>query len=331
MHSCFSRDNGLLAMDNFRGPLQLIDVKTGTNRSEKWDTLTALKHATAFPEDKALFTFEFRGEGVLATAWSLDGTLRGGQTVTDKVRHLYSAPVSQGRKKMAIAHGFGVIEIVDLASMKIEHKIALGKDTVVGSFSLAADDKTLAVVQIVFLSAKEAKGSVKIFREGKEHKSLPLNAGRVGLSPDGSLLAVGTDEEFALYDVESGKKLGAADKTFRLGSRPPQFRGDGKLVYCLDAHGKIGEIEAPSGKNLRTFGKDNVCLAVSPVGKFLAAGDYRGAIVLWDLETGKEAFTLKGHRGHIQSLQFDAELGLLVSASGDNTALVWDMKALGVK
>ena len=45
---------------------------------------------------------------------------------------------------------------------------------------------------------------------------------------------------------------------------------------------------------------------------------------LWDVETGKEIVTLRGHEGEIVSLNFNAEGDKILTGSFDKTAIVWD-------
>ena len=47
---------------------------------------------------------------------------------------------------------------------------------------------------------------------------------------------------------------------------------------------------------------------------------------LWDLETGKEHSTLKGHEGEIVSLNFNADGDKILTGSFDGTAIVWDTR-----
>ena len=47
---------------------------------------------------------------------------------------------------------------------------------------------------------------------------------------------------------------------------------------------------------------------------------------LWDLETGKEHITLKGHEGEIVSLNFNADGDKILTGSFDKTAILWDTR-----
>lgn len=56
----------------------------------------------------------------------------------------------------------------------------------------------------------------------------------------------------------------------------------------------------------------------------LATGSMDQTAKIWDLETGKEVATLKGHTGEIVSLNFSAEGDRLITGSFDFTARIWD-------
>ena len=52
--------------------------------------------------------------------------------------------------------------------------------------------------------------------------------------------------------------------------------------------------------------------------------DYKSK--LWDVETGQEYTTLKGHSAEVVSLNFCAEGDKLISGSFDSTGKIWDIR-----
>ncbi|KAH8898335.1 WD40 repeat-like protein [Thozetella sp. PMI_491] len=64
------------------------------------------------------------------------------------------------------------------------------------------------------------------------------------------------------------------------------------------------------------------CLQLSQDDRILATGSYDATIIIWDLETGQQIRSLRGHTRGIRSLQFDDSK--LVSGSLDNTIKIWN-------
>jgi WD40 repeat protein len=62
----------------------------------------------------------------------------------------------------------------------------------------------------------------------------------------------------------------------------------------------------------------------SPDGKRLASGGMDAIVKIWDLTSGQETLTLKGHSGGIVSLEFSPDGRRLISSAMDRTVRIWD-------
>jgi WD40 repeat protein len=70
---------------------------------------------------------------------------------------------------------------------------------------------------------------------------------------------------------------------------------------------------------------DVLSVAFSPDGKTLASADGYNAFRLWDVASGKNTATLKGHADCVQSVAFSPDAARLVSG-GRDAIMLWNVK-----
>jgi len=145
---------------------------------------------------------------------------------------------------------------------------------------------------------------------------------------------------------ESGQVLGRnLDNTLFLWELAPaglrfQVQVENAYNYCQAFHpsgesfgvglenGRVSLRAASDGRVLGLLeGRDDstiVCLAYSPDGKRLAAGNVNRQIFIWDLATRELLFALEGHEGQVTSLAYAPDGSRLVSGSLDRTVRIWE-------
>jgi WD40 repeat protein len=152
----------------------------------------------------------------------------------------------------------------------------------------------------------------------------------LSFAPDGKTLAVASDRnQISFWDTTTGKRKLAA----RTG-RSPQYvaftpAGD-SVVSDGCEHGGVGVWDTATGKLRYSFGGHpdfGLRHALSPDGRLLASSGAGHTIVVRELASGSVRRRLKGHLAQVSGLTFGPSSRVLISASHDTTALVWDVYA----
>ena len=127
----------------------------------------------------------------------------------------------------------------------------------------------------------------------------------LAFSPDGKTLALGNSGgTIKLWDVPPGKERAT-------------LKGHTSPVWSVAF--------SPDGKTLASGSGATIQLA-TPDGKSSGSRSGEPTIKLWDVQTGKERATLKGHAGPVVSVAFSPDGKTLASASHDTTIKLWDVR-----
>jgi WD40 repeat protein len=65
-------------------------------------------------------------------------------------------------------------------------------------------------------------------------------------------------------------------------------------------------------------------VAFSPDGRYALSGSWDSTLTLWDISSGKEIRTFRGHTGRVNSVAFSPDGSHIVSAARDNLVKLWD-------
>lgn len=162
-------------------------------------------------------------------------------------------------------------------------------------------------------------------------KVLKAHAGEVyavAFSPDGKLLATGSDDKTVkLWQMPEGKKTKTLTGHY-FGILSVAYSPDGKLLASgsLDNSAKLWEM--PEGTLAKTQTGHTLgvrSVAFSPKGDILALGSWDKTVNLWQMPDGILSKTLKGHSSYIESVAFSPDGKFLASGSSDKMVKLWQV------
>jgi HEAT repeat protein len=117
-----------------------------------------------------------------------------------------------------------------------------------------------------------------------------------------------------------GKRAASGSKDGRLRVWEP---ATGKELHLLLAHtgGTHALAFSPNGRLLVTGGNDR-----SPDGKLHVTGGGDGLVRLWQQDTGRPMFELRGHTGTVTCIAFSPDGKQVLSGGDDATVRLWDLE-----
>ncbi len=147
-------------------------------------------------------------------------------------------------------------------------------------------------------------------------------------SPDGKIVATwGSDTKARLWNANTGEQLFELDSTpgYYISSIP--FSPDGKFIAAIKSQNYPGQLfDVQTGK------KHGVEMpfphppsVFSPDSKWFATVSYQDDVWLWDVATTRVLNKDIKHDGSINAMNFSPDGKLLVTASEDQTARVWQI------
>jgi RNA polymerase sigma factor (sigma-70 family) len=166
---------------------------------------------------------------------------------------------------------------------------------------------------------------------GREVRRLEMvRTTKLAFSPDGRLLAMVSDEQVRLSEVETGQVRQALSQQ---GVFAVAFSPDGRTLACGDKQG-ITLWELAAGKErcrITAPGeRPSRALRFSPDGRWLALAG--GSVVqLCDVSRGRKVHSFAGHDGDVTGLAFTPDGRTLASSSFDSSVLVWDVAGVAAR
>lgn len=239
----------------------------------------------------------------------------------DLIQGLAYAPNGQF---LAVGLDNGAIRLVEIQTQR-EVFMRQGHTNKVWGVAFSPDGKLIA--------SASWDGTVRLWdsTNGQEVHVLQAHTDKVfsvAFSPDGKLVASGDRKGVVnLWEVGSGKLLHSI-QLFRNIVYAVAFSPDSRKLATANYDNNAAILDVATGQHLKTLKHETQVLTVafSPDNKYLATGCLDSSEVkLWDVITGKDLKTFRGHHGTVWSLAFSPDAKTLATTGDDGVAKLWDV------
>jgi eukaryotic-like serine/threonine-protein kinase len=173
-------------------------------------------------------------------------------------------------------------------------------------------------------------GSVQIHTNPLSFSQNKLSA--LGFSPDGRILATADFEGEAgvdFWDTQASLKHIRTLLSPGFGVSALGFSPDGKRLAVAIRHATLRFYDVSTGTLTRTIRTGNgatevVAAIFSPDSRLLATCGEEDPKI-WDVESGRQLLTLRGHMATVNGIVFSPDGGTVASCSDDSTLRLWDV------
>ncbi len=251
------------------------------------------------------------------------------------------APMANGSALVAATSPPGKDELFTLSQAGIAQSWNLKSGTPLNTvFDLQTPIRIATMspgLEVMILGLREGGAQIRsgpAWNAVRELAVLPHGVVALALSPSGRLAATASARlqpsflaEVGLWETATGRAI-SAPKAHRLLVTDLQFTRDEQSLVsvCADSRIRFWPVSNTStSPSLVLTQASCLILRFDRSGRWMAVGEYGGGIHVWDTRDLAQPKWVFRHARRINDLNFNADASLLLSASSDDSAQLWDL------
>ncbi|MTI20363.1 High-affnity carbon uptake protein Hat/HatR, partial [Fulvivirga sp. RKSG066] len=143
------------------------------------------------------------------------------------------------------------------------------------------------------------------------------------------IIYAGSDKRITYQDFDRKEVIAESDEKINAIAISP----DGKFVAAAKSNGMLNVIDLGDNNSSSTYFQDSratalISVAFSNNGRYLATGDEKGKVHVWDFKSNRLLSTLTGHSARVNNIEFSHNNKRLATGSFDKTVRIWNVDNL---